>query len=342
MRPEEKSPGRLLVVGHEAEGNRLCTLAKEQKWQVNVCKTDECLQRLRRRQDWDAVVLCPGASLQPFVELCRQVKLDQRMSHLPVVWVLVEDCGREREEALLAGADDCVAPAATQREVALRLARVIRAKKTLEKLEDSTTMVVALANAVEGKDAYTCGHVERVGTYAVKIGARLGLGAAELDVLKMGGIVHDIGKIGVPDHILNKPDKLEPGEMLIVRRHPLVGHDILKDLRMFREVLPIVRWHHERPNGTGYPDGLDDAKLPLMPRIVAAADCFDALTTNRPYRPALSMPHSQDVLSEMAERGDLDKTIVAALLSVLGNGVIFAARPTDAARLSDERQAPAA
>lgn len=344
MAPEEKSPGRLLVVGQEARTGGLAALAAQHGWQVEVCREAEVPWRLRRQpEEWDAVVLCPSQPLHPFVELCRLIKFDDQFAHLPVVWVLWEDCGDEREAALLAGADDCMAATASPREVVLRLARAIRSKKILENLEDSTAVVLALANAAEGKDAYTCGHVERVSAYAVGIGVQLGLSEAQLETLKLGGIVHDIGKIGVPDQILNKPDKLEPGEMLIVRRHPLIGCDILGGLRMFRSVLPIVRWHHERPNGTGYPDRIGDETLPLLPRIVAVADCFDALTTNRPYRPALPLNQARALLGEMAERGDLDPSLVRVLLSVVGDGAGVAERvlPAGAALLGQHR-APAA
>jgi len=139
--------------------------------------------------------------------------------------------------------------------------------------------------------------------------------------LKTGGVVHDIGKVMVPDQILNKPGKLSDEEMKIMQRHPVIGYEILQPLRSFREVLPIVRWHHERPNGTGYPDGLKGDDLPLLPRIAAVADVFDALSTDRPYRAAFSMEKCTAMLKEEARRENLDPALVEVMLQILDAGL---------------------
>ncbi len=159
----------------------------------------------------------------------------------------------------------------------MRLTKAIRLKRAIDMLEGAGAVVTAMAGAVEAKDHYTYGHVDRVAAYCVGIGRRLGVDAEGIVSLQVGGVVHDIGKIGIPDHVLNKPDKLKLDEAEIMQRHPAIGYEILKPLRTFQNVLPIVRWHHERPNGKGYPDGLKGDQIPLLARIAAVADVFDAL-----------------------------------------------------------------
>jgi putative two-component system response regulator len=148
--------------------------------------------------------------------------------------------------------------------------------------------------------------------------------AEGLNALRIGGIVHDIGKVGIPDNVLNKPGKLTDEEMAVMQRHPVIGYEILKPLRTFRPILPIVRWHHERPNGTGYPDGVGGEKLPLLARITAVADVFAAICTDRPYRKAFPLPKCRQILSESAAAGQLDNDLVQALFNVLDAGGLSA------------------
>ena len=147
--------------------------------------------------------------------------------------------------------------------------------------------VTAFADAVERRDPYTGGHLHRVVAYSVLLGEKLGLGWEELEQLRLGATLHDIGKIGVPDGVLLKPGPLDPAEAEVMRRHTVDGAAIVSRIESLRTLIPIVRSHHERLDGSGYPDGLTDQNIPLHPRIVAVADTFDAMTTSRPYRRAL-------------------------------------------------------
>jgi len=148
--------------------------------------------------------------------------------------------------------------------------------------------VTALAEAVEKRDPYTGGHLHRVVAYSLLLGRELGLDAEALESLALGATLHDIGKIGVPDHVLLKPAKLNDEEAVAMRRHPEDGAEIVSRIESLHEILPIVRSHHERIDGRGYPDGLAGDDIPLAARIVAVADTFDAMTTSRPYRTALA------------------------------------------------------
>jgi putative two-component system response regulator len=294
-------------------------------WSVEVSPSPrEALHRAREDASIDMLVLAPGSALSPYTELCRSIKFDKRSSFMCVVVLLPPGQDGLIPDVFEAGADDCIRDSASDREVLLRLLKVMRLKHATDSLEDSAAIILALANAVEGKDHYTCGHVDRVGMYSVAIGRAIGLDAEDLGTLKLGGVVHDIGKIGIPDHILNKPGKLTDEEMAVMQRHPVIGYDILKPLRTFRPVLPIVRWHHERPNGTGYPDGIGREKLPMLARITAVADVFDAICTDRPYRKAFPLPKCRQILSESAAAGQLDNDLVQALFNVLDAGGLSA------------------
>lgn len=178
-------------------------------------------------------------------------------------------------------------------------------------------MVQSWVKAVEAKDRYTAGHSERVMAYSVRIGERIGLTPAELRTLKVGTLIHDIGKIGVPDAILNKPDRLTDDEHAVVRLHPEVGASMIAEIPSFADCLPIVRHHHERLDGSGYPDGLKGDEISVLVRIVAVADVFDAMTSDRAYRKARSVKETLSVLAKDAELGKLDAKIVEVLTDIV-------------------------
>ena len=158
---------------------------------------------------------------------------------------------------------------------------------SVEALEQSYSEVLtALVLAVEAKDPYTKGHSEKVARLAVQLGEQLGLPPERLRVLYQAGLLHDIGKIGVPDWILNKPGRLTPSEFAVVRGHPARSEEMIGKIPSLRSTLPGIRWHHERLDGSGYPDGIKGDAIPLEARILAVADVFDAMTSGRSYRPA--------------------------------------------------------
>lgn len=312
--------GRVLLVGPPDYDNSVGEVLDEHSWEcIQAHSMGEALWRLRNETGIDVVVIRPGPRLGMYTELCRHLKLGHSRSFVSVLVVLEPDSGHLRAEVFEAGADDCIQMPAPRNEILLRLLNAVRIKRATDSLEDATAVITALANAIEGKDAYTCGHVERVAMYSVQIGRQVGVEGDAMTALKTGAMVHDIGKVVVPDQVLNKPGRLTDEEMDIIRRHPAAGYDILRPLRTFKDVLPVVRWHHERPNGTGYPDRLKGDDLPLLPRIVAVADCFDALSTDRPYRPALALSECWDILSRSARVGDLDPDLTDRLFEIVGH-----------------------
>ncbi len=329
MDPSTSCSGRILLVGPLDDASCLEPVLCANSWEFDHCTTPAgVLRRLRFESPIDLVILVPESSLEPCVDLCRSIKLDARTAFISVVFALPPHHTDRSADTYEARADDCIQLPATYKEIQLRLSHALRIKRATDVLEDSAAVLTSLAGAIEGRDAYTHGHVERVSAYCVEIGKRVGVDAGQLVALKFGGIVHDIGKVAIPDAILNKPAKLTNVEMELVKSHPIIGWNILKPSRTFGDVMPLVRWHHERPNGKGYPDGLKGEQLPLLPRIVAVTDVFDALSTPRPYRPALSPAKVREVLSTAAENEDLDPSLVAVLFDILGETEdAFAATP---------------
>lgn len=177
--------------------------------------------------------------------------------------------------------------------------------------------ISALALAVEAKDYYSRGHSERVAKYAVKIASNLSLPQKDLDTLRDAARLHDIGKIGISDDILHKKDKLSSEEKIIMNKHPQIGDGIVKPLKSLRHIVNPIRHHHEFLDGTGYPDGLKGEDIPMITRILTVADIFDALTTNRSYRKALSIEMTKSELDSMAQMGKIDKNVVNTLFKLI-------------------------
>jgi putative nucleotidyltransferase with HDIG domain len=172
--------------------------------------------------------------------------------------------------------------------------------------------IVALANSLDSKDAYTRGHSQRVGELSVEIGRELGLPESELRLLRYGGILHDIGKIGIVESILHKASRLTEEEMTVMREHPMIGDSIVGPIRFLNPVRAAIRHHHERFDGSGYPDGLRGDQIPLIARVVACADTFDACTSQRPYQPAMSHPVALEIIAGLRGK-QLDPRVVDAL-----------------------------
>lgn len=186
--------------------------------------------------------------------------------------------------------------------------------------ESTKNLVITLANVIEAKDKYTDGHTRRVGAISRRLGEKLGLDEDRLNYLEIAGIIHDIGKVGVPESILNKPGKLSSEEFEVIKKHSEIGETILKPLSSLEKCLKPVRNHHEKLNGSGYPDGLSDDEITIETRIIGVADIFDALYSDRPYRDRLPMPKVKEIILEDTNKGCLDENVVAALFDMIGRG----------------------
>jgi putative two-component system response regulator len=233
-------------------------------------------------------------------EVCRRIKARPRGRLLPVVMLTALDHANDRVLALESGADDFMTKPVDRVELVARVRSALRLKAVYDNLDSAEQVIFSLAAAVEAKDAYTEKHTHRVAESARFIGTKMGLSERALDALYRGGIIHDIGKIGVPDAILLKPGPLDASELALMRLHPEIGESIVKPLRSAASLLPIIRNHHENFDGSGYPDGLAGRAIPHLARIVAVCDAFDALVTDRPYRKAKSVDDAIAVLVDGA------------------------------------------
>ena len=180
---------------------------------------------------------------------------------------------------------------------------LLRTRRYTDHLDSAESVILSLALTIETRDAYTEGHCRRLSEYAVALGRQLALSEADLDALRSGGILHDIGKVGIPDVVLLKRGPLTPDEFEIMKHHTVIGERLCGTVGSLKRVRPIVRHHHERLDGTGYPDGLRGEAIPLLAQIVGVVDVFDALTTDRPYRLAATREEACSELEEEAARG---------------------------------------
>ena len=250
-------------------------------------------------------------------EVCERIKSGVEGRLLPVVMITALDQTADRVRALAAGADDYMAKPVDRLELVARVRSALRLKRVYDSLNAAEQVIYSLAAAVEAKDPYTEAHTRRVAESARRIGARMGLPADELDALYRGGMIHDIGKIGVPDHILLKPGELDAEELIRMHLHPIIGENIVAPLQSSGELLPMIRHHHEHYDGTGYPDRLAGERIPLMARIISVCDAYDALTNDRPYRPRQTRERAAAILRGGAGR-QWDPRIVWMMLEEAG------------------------
>ncbi|HWO44312.1 MAG TPA: HD domain-containing phosphohydrolase [Methylomirabilota bacterium] len=233
-------------------------------------------------------------------EVCRRIKAGPGGRLLPVVMITALNQTDDRVRALESGADDFMSKPVERVELVARVRSALRLKALYNTLDSAEQVIFSLAAAVEAKDSLTEKHTQRVGESARHLGSRLGMPEVALDALFRGGIIHDIGKIGVPDSILLKPGALDPEETIRMRSHVLIGENIVRPLRSASTLLPIIRHHHERFDGRGYPDSLRGREIPRLARIVAVCDAFDALVNDRPYRPRLPVDRALAMLVDGA------------------------------------------
>ena len=240
-------------------------------------------------------------------EVCTRMRQNFATRLTPVVLVTSLDDRSDRIRGMDAGADDFLSKPVNQTELLARVRSLLRVKRLTDQLDSSETVIFTLARAVEAKDPYTEQHTARVGDYARAIATAAGLTSEEQAAVYRCGMVHDIGKIAISDVILLKPAKLTLAEFESMKRHSLIGEEIVRPLRSAAMLMPAIRHHHERWDGSGYPDGLKGTAIPLNARIVAISDAFDAMTSDRPYRRAMSIDQARAILTEgRASQWDAD------------------------------------
>jgi putative two-component system response regulator len=260
-------------------------------------------------------------------EVCRRIKEDPATRWIPIIILTGQAASEFKLHCWELGADDFLPKPFQCVEVVARCRSLLRVKRLLDELDSAEEVVFAFARAVEAKSPYTHGHAERVRDYTLLLAARVGIPADQFTILSKGALLHDIGKISVPDAILNKPGALTADEFQVIKQHTVLGAHIVEPLRSIRSAIPMIRSHHERCDGKGYPDGLRREAIPLEVRILSVTDVYDSLASMRPYRPAIAHQRCLEILQEDANGGGLDLELVREFCQLVAGGVSVSGRP---------------
>jgi putative two-component system response regulator len=263
-------------------------------------------------------VVMPGLS---GTTVCRELKQGADTRLTPIVLISGSGDRGTRLGGLQAGADDFLNKPIDAEELRARVASAIRLKRMTDELDSAESLFLTLGRIVEARDPYTVGHCERLAHYATALGAAMNLSASDLDALYRGAFLHDIGKIGIPDRVLLRKGKLSRRDYDVMKQHPVIGDSLCATLKSLEPVRPIIRHHHERLDGTGYPDRLRGEQIPVLARIVSVVDVFDALTTDRPYRKALSVASAYKMLLNEAREGWCAESLVRQFIEVHAGGL---------------------
>lgn len=252
--------------------------------------------------------------------VCRRLKQDPATRLTPVILITGMGDTDAKMQGLEAGADDFLVKPIDTRELLARSRALIRLKRYTDDLDSAASIVMTLAVMIEARDGYTEGHCHRMANYAAALGRRLGLPEEDLRALHRGGFLHDIGMLTIPDDVLRKPGALERDEFELVKSHTVVGDTLCANLRSLQSVRPIVRHHHERLDGSGYPDHLAGDSVPLVAQILGIVDVYDAVTTQRPYQRAHSIEQAVFVLNQQVDKGWRRRDLVMAFAELATSG----------------------
>ena len=250
-------------------------------------------------------------------EFCRMLKKTAATQFLPVFVTSAADDLESEVRAIEAGADEFFVTPLRPRAFRARVQASLRHKAMIDSLDDSETVLFSLAQSVEERDPALGQHCQRLALMGAAMGVALGLPPPDVLALQRGGYLHDIGKVAIPDHILFKPGPLTEEEWEIMKSHAERGERICNSMRSLALVLPIIRHHHERWDGTGYPDGLKGDEIPVLARILQLADIYDALTTARPYKRALSPEDALQVIRSEVKKGWREPRLVEVFADIL-------------------------
>lgn len=313
-----KSPPKILAVDDNKQNVELLDGLLSSRG-YTVIKAYNGIEALRMAEEANPHVilldvLMPGMD---GYEVCRKLKAQEKTRFVPVVMITALNCLEDRVRGIEAGADDFLAKPFQKPELLARVKSLIRVKGLLDELENAQNVLFSLAVALDFNDPYTHGHSQRVAEHGMRLAAYIGLSEEEQKNIRFGGILHDIGKIATDKSILHKPGSLNCKEYDHIKQHPVVGEKICAPLNFAKPFLSIIRSHHEKFNGKGYPDGLCGADIPLGSRIIGVVDAYDALITLRPYRNSLPHDSAIEIIKSESSRGYWDPDLVKAFCEMI-------------------------
>jgi putative two-component system response regulator len=308
---EVEASARILLVDDMQENLELLTeMLTAEGHQVELATNGEEALAKALAHPPDLVLMDIGMPRMDGLEACRRLKQDERTRLIPVVLVTGLTSREDRIQAIAAGCDDFLTKPVDAEQLLARTRNLLRTKGLVDQLEQAENVLVSLANALDAKDPYTRGHSDRVADLASELGGAAGLARAACHDLRRAGQLHDIGKIGIPNEYLRKPGKLTTEEYEVVKEHAAIGAEICKPLRTMTPLISLIRGHHERLDGRGYPDALAAESIPLPLRCLTIGDIYDALTSDRAYRRAMPSEAALTVLREEASAGMWDARLV--------------------------------
>lgn len=310
-------PTVLIVEDEEAPRELLRRVLEHDGYDIRVAIDGEQALDAIAAQPPDVVVLdvmLPGIN---GFDICRRVRQDARTRLTPIVMVTGYDAPAERVEGLSAGADDFLGKPIVIQELLARVRSLARMKRYTDDLDSGSAILTTLAAMIESRYGYTAGHCHRMANYATAVGRALRASDADMHALYRGAFLHDIGMLAISDALLQKAGALTPAEYETVKSHTIVGDRLCANLRSLQCVRPIIRWHHERLDGSGYPDGLSGHQIPLVAQIVGVVEVYEAVTMPHPYQKPMKPSEALLLLHRHADRGWLRADVVEAMAKTI-------------------------
>ncbi|MGD1875729.1 MAG: two-component system response regulator [Mastigocoleus sp.] len=300
---ESDEPKVLVVDDHAASRMTAVALLAMEGYQVIESDSGVCAIEMIAQSKPDLILLDVMMPGMDGFEVCKILKQDEQTRLIPIIFITALNDRRSRIRGIEVGGDDFLTKPFDRLELAARVKSLVHQKRLNEDLDHAEKALFSIARAIESRDPNTGDHCERLVSLGQEFGEYLDLPRYQIRNLVWGSYLHDIGKIGIPDAVLLKRGKLTPEEWEIMRTHVLIGEEICQPLRSMRGVIPIIRHHHERWDGCGYPDKLKEEEIPLLAQVFQVIDIYDALTSERPYKPAFTPQEAIEIMQQETNNG---------------------------------------
>lgn len=308
----------VLIVDDNSAHRRLQKeILEDEKYRIVEAENGEAALKEIKQKSFDIILLdkrMPGINGD---EVCYRIRNDLGESLLPIVMVTGDNSPEDLAKSMKVGATDFIKKPYNPSELRARVDAAVQRKRLTDQLDNSESLLFALARMVEAKDSTTGDHCSRLAYSSAVFARKLGLDESDISALRRGAILHDIGKLGIPDRILLKEGKLTDDEFELMKNHSVIGARLCSDLNSMQSTLPIIRHHHERWNGSGYPDGLQGKEIPFLARVFQILDVYDALSSGRPYKKAFSTEQVIEIFESEAERDWYDPDLINIFLTIL-------------------------